>query len=78
MKIATEVPWGERRFKIPVERVQRCEQFGFDAVFTAEGVGGDSLTPLGYLAAVTQRMKLGSHVATLTARPYGRFLALLG
>jgi alkanesulfonate monooxygenase SsuD/methylene tetrahydromethanopterin reductase-like flavin-dependent oxidoreductase (luciferase family) len=69
MKIATEVPWGERRFNIPVERIRRCEQFGFDAVFTAEGVGGDSLTPLGYLAAITERMMLGTHVATLTARP---------
>ncbi|MEV7431863.1 LLM class flavin-dependent oxidoreductase [Nocardioides sp. NPDC092400] len=69
MKIATEVPWGERRFTLPLERIRRCEKFGFDAVFTAEGVGGDSLTPLGYLAAVTKRMQLGTHVATLTARP---------
>lgn len=69
MKIATEVPWGERRFRIPLERIRRCEQFGYDAVFTAEGVGGDALTPLGYLAAVTEKMQLGTHVATLTARP---------
>lgn len=69
MKIATEVPWGERSFSIPLERIRRCEQFGFDAVFTAEGVGNDALTPLGYLAAVTERMTLGTHVATLTARP---------
>lgn len=69
MKIATEVPWGERSFSIPLERIRRCEQFGFDAVFTAEGVGNDALTPLGYLAAVTERMALGTHVATLTARP---------
>ncbi|WP_067904664.1 LLM class flavin-dependent oxidoreductase [Nocardia vaccinii] len=69
MKIATEVPWGDREFTIPLERIRRCEQFGFDAVFTAEGIGNDALTPLGYLAAVTKRMTLGTHVATLTARP---------
>jgi len=69
MKIATEVPWGDRTFTIPLERIRRCEQFGFDAVFTAEGVGNDALTPLGYLAAVTERMTLGTHIATLTARP---------
>ena len=50
MKIATEVPWQDRRFTIPVERIKRCERFGFDAVFTAEGVGNDALTPLGFLA----------------------------
>ena len=69
MKIATEVPWQDRRFTIPVERIKRCERFGFDAVFTAEGVGNDALTPLGYLAAVTERMSLGTHIATITARP---------
>jgi alkanesulfonate monooxygenase SsuD/methylene tetrahydromethanopterin reductase-like flavin-dependent oxidoreductase (luciferase family) len=69
MKIATEVPWQDRRFTVPVERIRRCERFGFDAVFTAEGVGNDALTPLGYLAAVTERMSLGTHIATLTARP---------
>lgn len=69
MKIATEIPWGERRFRIPLERIKRCEQFGYDAVFAAEGVGNDVLTPLAYLAAVTERIKLGTHIATLTARP---------
>src|SRR5262249_36679368 len=69
MKIATEVPWQDRRFRIPVERIKRCETLGFDAVFTAEGVGNDALTPLGYLAAMTERMSLGTHIATATARP---------
>jgi alkanesulfonate monooxygenase SsuD/methylene tetrahydromethanopterin reductase-like flavin-dependent oxidoreductase (luciferase family) len=69
MKIATEVPWQDRRFTLPIERIKRCERFGFDAVFTAEGVGNDALTPLGYLAAITERMSLGTHIATLTARP---------
>jgi alkanesulfonate monooxygenase SsuD/methylene tetrahydromethanopterin reductase-like flavin-dependent oxidoreductase (luciferase family) len=32
-------------------------------------VGNDALTPLGYLAAITNRMSLGTHIATLTARP---------
>jgi alkanesulfonate monooxygenase SsuD/methylene tetrahydromethanopterin reductase-like flavin-dependent oxidoreductase (luciferase family) len=69
MKIACEVPWQDRRFTLPLERIRRCERFGFDAVFTAEGLGNDALTPLGYLAAVTNRMALGTHIATLTARP---------
>jgi alkanesulfonate monooxygenase SsuD/methylene tetrahydromethanopterin reductase-like flavin-dependent oxidoreductase (luciferase family) len=69
MKIATEVSWQDRRFTIPLERVKRCEDAGFDAVFTAEGMGNDALTPLGYLAAITERMTLGTHIATLTARP---------
>jgi hypothetical protein len=55
MKIASEIPWQGRRFELPIERIKGCERFGFDAVFTAEGIGSDALTPLGDLAAVTNR-----------------------
>jgi alkanesulfonate monooxygenase SsuD/methylene tetrahydromethanopterin reductase-like flavin-dependent oxidoreductase (luciferase family) len=68
-KLATEIRWMDRRFRMPVERVQLTERLGYDAVFTAEGTGSDALTPLGYLAAVTKRINLGTHVASLTARP---------
>jgi alkanesulfonate monooxygenase SsuD/methylene tetrahydromethanopterin reductase-like flavin-dependent oxidoreductase (luciferase family) len=69
MRLATEIPWMSRRFEIPMERIKLTEQLGFDAVFTAEGTGSDALTPLGYVAAVTDRLKLGTHVASVTARP---------
>jgi alkanesulfonate monooxygenase SsuD/methylene tetrahydromethanopterin reductase-like flavin-dependent oxidoreductase (luciferase family) len=69
IKIATGIPWHSRRFTLPIERIRRCERFGFDAVFTAEGMGNDAITPLGYVAAITNRMKLGTHIATVTARP---------
>jgi alkanesulfonate monooxygenase SsuD/methylene tetrahydromethanopterin reductase-like flavin-dependent oxidoreductase (luciferase family) len=68
-KIACEVPWQNRRFTVPLERIKRCEQLGFDAVFTAEGGGSDALTPLAYIAAHTSKIGLGTHIATLTARP---------
>ena len=68
-KLATEIRWMDRRFKMPVERIKLTEQLGYDAVFTAEGTGTDALTPLGYVAAITSRIKLGTHVASLTARP---------
>lgn len=63
------VPWQSRRFTVPLERIKRCEQLGFDAVFTAEGAGSDALTPLAYIAAHTSKIALGTHIATLTARP---------
>ncbi|WP_082952153.1 LLM class flavin-dependent oxidoreductase [Mycobacterium kubicae] len=69
MKIACEVPWQSRQFTVPLERITRCEQLGFDAVFTAEGAGSDALTPLAYIAAHTSKIRLGTHVATVTARP---------
>jgi F420-dependent oxidoreductase-like protein len=38
-------------------------------VWTAEAYGSDALSPLAYLAAVTDRIKLGTAIAQLAARP---------
>lgn len=69
MKLATEISWLSRRFQVPLERIKLTEDLGYDAVFTAEGSGSDALTPLAYVAGHTRRIKLGTHVASLSARP---------
>jgi F420-dependent oxidoreductase-like protein len=38
-------------------------------VWTAEAYGSDALSPLAYLAAVTERIKLGTSVVQMAARP---------
>ena len=67
--LATEVRWQDRRFRVPIERIVLSEELGYDAVFTAEGHGSDALTPLGYVAARTQRLKLGTRIIQVTGRP---------
>src|SRR5437762_13186207 len=67
--LATEVRWQDRRFGVPLKRVVLSEQWGYDAEFTAEGNGSDALTPLGYLAAHTTRLKLGTRILQVTGRP---------
>jgi alkanesulfonate monooxygenase SsuD/methylene tetrahydromethanopterin reductase-like flavin-dependent oxidoreductase (luciferase family) len=68
VQLATEIRWQDRSFRIPVERIRLTEELGYDAVFTSEGWGSDGLTPLGYLAAVTRRLRLGTSIAQVTAR----------
>ena len=55
--------------KLPVELVQQAEALGYHSVWSAEAYGADALTPLAYLAAVTSRIKLGTAVAQVAARP---------
>ncbi len=55
--------------EVPVERVKQAEDLGYHSVWTAEAYGCDALTPLGYLAALTSRIKLGTAVVQLAARP---------
>lgn len=68
MKLATEIRWQDRTFRIPVERIRLTEDLGYDAVVTSEGWGSDGMTPLGYLAAVTTRLTLGTSITQVTAR----------
>ncbi len=69
MLLATEVRYQDRRWRLPIERILHSEQVGYDAVFTAEGLGPDPLTPLGFIAARTSRLKLGTRVMRVTGRP---------
>src|ERR1700756_3640969 len=67
--LATEVRWQDRRFGVPLERIMASEAWGYDAVFTAEGHGSDALTPLGFIAGHTKRLKLGTRIIQVTGRP---------
>lgn len=68
MKLATEIRWQETAFTVPADRIVASERWGYDAVFTAEGLGSDALTPLGYVAAITNRLQLGTCIAQVTGR----------
>jgi F420-dependent oxidoreductase-like protein len=48
--------------------IERAEQLGYDSVWTAEAYGSDAATPLAYIAARTERIKLGTGVMQMPAR----------
>ena len=47
---------------------QRAERLGYDTVYTAEAWGSDAFTPLAYIAAHTEKIRLGTSVVQLSAR----------
>ena len=51
-----------------VELVQLAERIGIDYAFAAESWGRDAITPLAYLAACTERIKLGTGIMQVSAR----------
>src|SRR5580704_4004456 len=70
MKLAYRLElYRSARLEVPIEAVRRAEGCGFHSVWTAEAYGSDALSPLAYLAAVTDRIKLGTAIAQLAARP---------
>jgi F420-dependent oxidoreductase-like protein len=56
-------------FEIPYDTIRHVEALGFDSVWTAEAYGADALTPLAAIGAAVPRIRLGTSVVQLAARP---------
>lgn len=48
--------------------IAEAENLGYDSVWTAEAYGSDALTPLAWIAARTEKIKVGSAVFQIPAR----------
>jgi F420-dependent oxidoreductase-like protein len=68
MRLGLSIGYSGAEMKLPLERVKRAEQLGYDCVWTAEAYGSDAVTPLAFLAGQTERIKLGTGIMQLAAR----------
>ena len=68
MQLALMLGYSGGRLDIPIERIKLAEQLGFDSVWTAEAYGSDAMTPLAWIAAQTDRIKLGTGIIQLAGR----------
>jgi F420-dependent oxidoreductase-like protein len=57
------------QLQVPFDLVRLAEDLGFHSVWTAEAYGSDALSPLAAVAPMTTRIKLGTAVVQLAARP---------
>ena len=60
--------WSGAGLQMPTEQVRTAERLGFDSVWTAEAYGADAITPLAFLAAQTERIRLGTAIVQISAR----------
>jgi F420-dependent oxidoreductase-like protein len=68
MKLGLMLGYSGADLKIPIKRVQMAEELGYDSVWTAEAYGSDAITPLAFIAAHTERIRLGTAVIQLAGR----------
>ncbi|MCX6024296.1 MAG: LLM class F420-dependent oxidoreductase [Chloroflexi bacterium] len=68
MKLAINIGMSGAKLDVPVKKVLRAEELGYDQVWTMESWGSDAVTPLAYLAALTTRIKLGTGIMQIPAR----------
>ncbi len=68
MKLGLMLGYSGAELQIPLEDVKLAERLGYDSVWTAEAYGSDAITPLAYIAAHTERIRLGTAALQLAGR----------
>jgi F420-dependent oxidoreductase-like protein len=60
--------WGGGPPAGAVDSIKEAERLGFDSIWTAEAYGSDALLPLAWWGSSTERIKLGTAIAQISAR----------
>ena len=68
MKLGLSLCYSGAKLEMPIRRILRAEELGFESVWCSETYGSDALSPLAYIAALTKTIRLGAGVAQLAAR----------
>ena len=67
----TAIGYSGATLDVPIELIQHAERLGFDSVWTAEAYGSDAITPLAWIAAKTERIRLGTGIMQLAGAAAG-------
>jgi F420-dependent oxidoreductase-like protein len=67
MKLSTQLPYGDDPI-VQAEAVVALEQAGLDVVWVAEAYSFDAVSVMGYLAARTERVEIGSGILPIFSR----------
>jgi F420-dependent oxidoreductase-like protein len=69
LKLGLIIGYSGATLELPLDAIQLVERLGYDAVWTSEAYGSDAITPLAYLAARTERLRLGTAIMQIAGRP---------
>jgi F420-dependent oxidoreductase-like protein len=68
MKLATNALSFGPRVRINLDLIRHAESLGFDSAWTAEAYGNDAVTTATWVAAKTEKMKVGTAIMQMPAR----------
>ena len=68
MRLGLMLGYAGRRIELPIELVKEADRLGVYAVWTAEAYGSDAVTPLAWLGALTENIKLGTAIMQMPGR----------
>ena len=68
MRLGLMLGYSAGKVELPVDLVREADRLGVHAVWTAEAYGSDAVTPLAWLGALTDRIKLGTAIMQMPGR----------
>lgn len=68
MRLGLNIGYSGARIELPLDLIREADRLGYYAVWTAEAYGSDCITPLAWIGALTERIKLGSAIMQMPAR----------
>ena len=68
MKLGFILGYSGAQMHLPMDLVLEAERVGYDSVWTAEAWGSDAVSPLAWIGAQTERIRLGTAIMQLPGR----------
>ena len=68
MRLGLMLGYAGRRLELPTELVKEADRLGVYAIWTAEAYGSDAVSPLAWLGAQTENIKLGTAIMQMPGR----------
>jgi F420-dependent oxidoreductase-like protein len=68
MRVGLMIGYAAGQIDLPVKLVQEADRLGYHSVWTSEAYGSDAVTPLAWLGALTERIRLGTAVMQIPGR----------
>lgn len=68
MRLGLMVGYSGRQIDLPMDLILEADRLGYYAIWTSEAYGSDAITPLAWIGAQTQQIKLGTAIMQMPAR----------
>ena len=68
MRLGLMLGYAAGKLELPLELVREADRLGVHALWTAEAYGSDAVTPLAWMGALTERIRLGTAIMQMPGR----------
>lgn len=68
MRLGLMAGYSGAKIELPMDMIQEADRLGYYVIWTSEAYGSDAVTPLAWIGAQTQQIKLGTAILQMPAR----------